>query len=111
VPDVKLIMDRIKYGRDTIKNPLKENEYSYGRIEVDNQTCNLCGICSENCIVNAISSDENRIHIDQRKCIFCRECINSCPNNSLLMTDDYKMSSFSDIGNQVRDEIFSNFRR
>ena len=108
---MKLILDRIKNGIETIKDPLCDNVHSYGRIEVDSETCNLCGLCEKECPVNAISIMDGKLELDSRKCIFCKLCIDVCPNDSLEMTHDYKMSAIEELGEETRREVYSAFQR
>ncbi|MBK5252008.1 MAG: NADH-quinone oxidoreductase subunit NuoB [Peptostreptococcaceae bacterium] len=108
---MKLILDRIKNGIETIKDPLGENVYSYGRIEVDSETCNLCGLCEKECPVNAISIMDGKLEMDSRKCIFCKLCIDVCPNDSLEMTHDYKISAIEELREKIRREVYSTFQR
>jgi len=108
---MKLILDRIKNGIDTIKDPICENPYSYGKIEVNNESCNLCGLCQKECPVKAISIMDGKLVVDSRKCIFCKLCIDYCPHDSLKMTHDYKMASIEELGEEFRHEVFSKFKR
>ncbi|BEP28451.1 NADH-quinone oxidoreductase subunit NuoB [Helicovermis profundi] len=108
---MKFIFDRIKNGKETIKNPLESNSNSYGKIIVDTSTCNLCGICEKECISGALKININKVEIDHSKCLFCKDCINSCPKSSLKMTNDYKLSYFEELGNEVRELVYKKFNR
>ncbi len=113
---MKNILDRIKYGTETIKNPLNNNEFSYGKIITKENLCNNCGKCASTCTVNAIKINtntnvENIISIDQKKCIYCRNCINICPRSALEMTSDYKMASLELAGDELRKKIYKTFKR
>jgi len=108
---VKFIYDRVKYGKETIKNPLGENKFSYGEILVDAKSCDLCGICQKECIVNAIQIDKGQVNIDHKKCLFCKESINACPKEALTMSNNYKMSSIESLGMEVRKEVYAKFNR
>ena len=48
------IFDRLKYGTETIKDPLKDNEFSYGKIVAKENICNNCAKCTGVCTQNAI---------------------------------------------------------
>ncbi|GAA0738813.1 NADH-quinone oxidoreductase subunit NuoB [Clostridium oceanicum] len=108
---MKFLIDRLKNGKDTVKNPLCENPFSYGKISVDKELCNMCKKCIGECLVNAISLKENKIKIDHKKCMFCKECINNCPSGALTMTNDYKMSTIEILGDKVKKKIYSKFNR
>lgn len=43
--------------------------------------CNDCGICAEECPVNAIPADKPS-ETDESKCISCMRCISVCPNQA-----------------------------
>ncbi len=110
------ILDRIKYGTETIKNPLINNEFSYGKILAKNNLCTNCGKCTDECIVNAIkikttSNGENIISVDEKKCIYCRNCVDICPESALEMTNDYKMASLELAGDELRKKIYKTFKR
>ena len=58
------IIDRIKYGTETIKEPLKNNEFSYGKIVAKINVCDNCGKCMNECLVNAIKINKiGRAHV------------------------------------------------
>lgn len=110
------ILDRIKYGTETIKDPLINNEFSYGKILAKNNLCTNCGKCTDECIVSAIkintnANDENIINIDEKKCIYCRNCVDTCPESALEMTNDYKMESLELAGEKLRKNIYKIFNR
>lgn len=106
-----IFIDRLKNGKDTIKNPLENNKYSYGEIRVDNSLCNGCGLCEEECLVGAISTVFGNVNIEPKKCLFCGECIKACPSKALSMSNNYKLSSVEILGEQVKKEIYSKFKR
>lgn len=105
------IIDRLKNGIETVKNPLMENQNSYGEIVLNDESCNNCGVCVKECIVGAISLVEKNIKIDHNKCLFCEECIMVCPTTALTMTNNYKLSSIEESTKEVRGKIYSKFKR
>ncbi len=120
---MKFLLDRIKNGRDTVKNPLNDNPYSYGRIEVCKDNCTGCGKCAEECLVDAISIKKHTEHkesnidkefdieIDFKKCIYCNNCVDTCPSKALKSSNDYKMASVEILGQEVKEKIYSKFKR
>lgn len=118
---MSIITDRIKYGKETIKNPLYHNEFSYGKVLVKDN-CSGCGKCTEACLVKAISIKDSRAEVDFTRCIHCGNCIDICPEKALENSHDYRMavvgaSVDSDIdeteaaGKILREKIYSSFNR
>ncbi|MCJ7687969.1 MAG: NADH-quinone oxidoreductase subunit NuoB [Clostridiaceae bacterium] len=110
------LFDRIKYGTETIKNPLNNNEYSYGKIIAKENICNNCGKCISVCSVNAIkintnANGENKVSVDNKKCIYCRNCVDICPESVLQMTSDYKMSELELVGDKLKEKIYKIYKR
>jgi len=110
------IIDRIKYGTETIKNPIKVNEFSYGKIVAARNVCDNCGKCMNECLVdaikiNTITNAEHLVSIDDKKCIYCRNCVDIFPKSVLQMTSDYKMSELKLAGDKLRDKIYKTFNR
>ena len=50
---------------------------------VDENKCNGCGICVEECPVNAISMENQKAQIDMDKCIHCGICHQVCPQKAV----------------------------
>jgi len=108
------LFDRIKYGTETIKDPLKNDEFSYGKIIAKEKECNNCRACINICALDAIRINtnefgENVISVNNKKCIYCRNCVDICPNSVLEMTSDYKMAELA--GDKLREKIYSIFKR
>lgn len=97
-------------GMETVKDPLFFNESSYGRLKVK-ENCNSCGICIDECLVKAISYDNGRAVIDNNKCIYCGNCIDTCQKAAIENTHDYKMAEVLEAGNQLKEKIYSKFKR
>lgn len=108
---MNILFDRITHKKETIKDPLYENPYSYGRIIVDDNKCTGCADCKKICIVKAIDIKENKAVIDSKKCIYCKECIESCKNQALTNSHDYKMADIEEMGMALKDRIYSHFNR
>lgn len=48
---------------------------------INKDICNRCGLCIENCPMNAINNDKN-LSIDKDKCIRCFRCAKKCPKGA-----------------------------
>lgn len=107
---MKILIDRLKYGNETVKNPLYDNSYSYGRINVDENKCTGCKNCIKECIVDAIKFTD-KIDIDDKRCIYCRECIDSCNAKALTMSNDYKLAEIDEKGYELKEKIYKKFNR
>lgn len=108
---MSIIFDRIKYGKETKKNPLEINKYSYGAITVDKDKCIKCGKCKSQCIVNSIGENEGYPIIDNKKCIYCGECIKNCEHKALINSHDYKMAEIPDLGAELKAMVYKKFNR
>lgn len=63
----------------------------YGRITVDIESCNGCGICVDVCpaLIPTIDNDRKKaILADYDSCINCRACVNRCPNDSIFLVPE-----------------------
>lgn len=48
---------------------------------IEENKCNLCGICVDLCESGAIHLKEGKVYIKEDLCLFCYRCINCCPLN------------------------------
>lgn len=48
------------------------------------EECISCGICQDECPVEAISPAENKYEIDPELCIDCGACEGSCPQEAIV---------------------------
>ncbi|HRX32501.1 MAG TPA: EFR1 family ferrodoxin [Tenuifilaceae bacterium] len=69
------------------KFPYKERSQSQPMAPQTNDRCNNCGICAENCPVEAIDFKDFR-KVDAEKCIRCCSCIKKCPENAKAFNND-----------------------
>lgn len=61
-----------------------------------NQLCNLCGLCAEECPVNAIDpAHPNKT--DKDICISCMRCVTNCPNNARA----FEAAFMEEMGNKM----------
>lgn len=67
-------------------------ERSRGHIEIDMNTCVLCGICSMNCPPRTIQVDRKAgtWSINRFDCIQCGYCVEKCPKKSLKIVPNYQ---------------------
>ena len=73
-------------------------------IEVDEEKCGLCGLCTLSCPYNAISIEKENISIDKFKCKGCGTCVSVCPTNAIEMNIDSTEKILRSI------EVFSRFK-
>lgn len=106
-----IVLDRIKYGKETIKNINYDNPYSYGKINIDNNKCNGCKNCIDECTVGAIELKDNKAIIDNNKCIFCRNCTDVCKNGAIEMSHDCKFADLERAGDELKKKIYKRFNR
>jgi len=66
-------------------------ERTRGSIDIEAETCILCGICSKKCPTNAIavSRDQRTWVIERMQCIQCGSCVDTCPKKCLNMNPAY----------------------
>lgn len=71
-------------------SPFKENEQ--GTIEIDNEKCNLCGICAVFCDAFLLIDKEKtpinvtpfeQLLVDEEKCDYCTLCQEICPEDAI----------------------------
>lgn len=97
-------MGAFKLGKMTMRSlfgkpacamyPVKTREpyaRTKGHIEVDIETCILCGICEKKCPCEAIvvNKAERTWAIDVFRCVQCRSCVLACPKSCLTMETTY----------------------
>ncbi len=108
---MSIFTDRIKYGKETVKDPLYDNQYSFGKIVIKDDICNGCGECLKNCVVDALSINGGKVSIDYKKCIFCKNCLDDCDKNALVESHDYKMAEVEASGYALKENIYKMFKR
>ena len=108
---MSIIIDRLKNKRETIKNPLYDNNHSFGKIITDVDKCNGCSECVKACVVNAIKVNNLKAIVDYKKCIYCNSCIDVCKQRALESSHDYKMADIENSGEELREKIYSKFKR
>ncbi len=55
------------------------------KLQVDEDICVACGVCEENCPVEAIKLEDDKIVFFEDKCINCEVCSKKCPVGALKL--------------------------
>ena len=84
------VISTLKYFREEFRQHAIQKECktleckAMAKITIDPEKCKGCGLCQNNCPVNAIdgAGRDKRI-INQEKCIKCGTCISSCPFHAI----------------------------
>jgi Ni,Fe-hydrogenase III small subunit/Pyruvate/2-oxoacid:ferredoxin oxidoreductase delta subunit len=108
---MSLFFDRIKNRLETVKDPLYENNFSFGKIVTDNNNCVGCNECISICPVGAITLENKKAMVDYKKCIYCNNCLDACKNGAIENSHEYKMAEINLAGIELRDKIYSKFNR
>ena len=70
-------LKNLAMGCSTISGKLEQHECAKPIIRGD---CDLCGVCVEECPVEALTLAEDGVKINYDKCIACMNCMDICPN-------------------------------
>jgi ferredoxin/flavodoxin len=76
-----------EFGLDSLTRLLPQVWFTrlmIGRHYIDKDTCIECGLCQDNCPVDAIDLSEKTI--DRDRCLVCLGCVNNCPAGAVRMT-------------------------
>jgi heterodisulfide reductase subunit A len=76
----------------------------FSGIEIDDDKCGLCNLCSKICPYNAITIELDKINIDKFKCKGCGTCASLCPTNAIDLNIDTSEKILATI------KVFSKFR-
>lgn len=60
----------------------------FSGIEINEEKCGLCGLCTNSCPYNALTIEKDKVNIDKFKCKGCGTCVSVCPTNALEMNID-----------------------
>lgn len=55
-----------------------DSQRKTSHLKVDDK-CNQCGMCVDNCPINAIELYENSVHWKMERCVMCLRCLHRCP--------------------------------
>ena len=109
--NMRIAWDRLINKKETVKDPISDNNYAFGPVKIDYSNCSYCNSCAENCFTGAISIENGKIEYDVNKCVFCRRCISACPNQAITATHNYKLSQLINNPDEMRKKIFSIYKR
>lgn len=59
---------------------------SFG-MQVDNNKCVGCGLCSKKCPMQAVSIAQGKAQINRHHCIVCGQCRQACPRKAIAYTN------------------------
>lgn len=52
-------------------------------LQIDQNKCVLCGMCKQNCPMQAIDIVDGKMVIDESKCVNCMTCATWCPQGAI----------------------------
>jgi hypothetical protein len=96
----------------------KLNQHESIKHQVEPEKCISCGVCIQNCPVEAIGWDEQgKARIDTAVCISCSECISVCPQQAVnvpvaetaTQTLQERISEYAFAGVKNRQNFYINF--
>jgi len=66
-----------------------------GKVVIDAEKCNKCGLCVENCPFRALETDENKIPRQKAvyECFSCYNCRVACPKDAISIVNGYFVES------------------
>ncbi len=57
----------------------------FPKLQINKNTCIMCGLCAKKCPDNNLEYEENDIKIvDYKNCLHCLLCVHHCPSNSII---------------------------
>ena len=71
--------------------PAHKYAHTRGQVCIDITNCIYCGLCSKNCVSDAIFIEkaERKWRIDRLRCIVCSGCVEVCPKDCLFLMPEY----------------------
>lgn len=104
LPDIKMPLKRILL-KNSLKeivggletNAFEENSPLFFNKQIDFQSCNNCGDCTQFCPTDALfaTSDKQGIYFSQGKCIGCGICEDICKPNAISAKGGYDLVSIA----------------
>ena len=96
----------------------KLNQHESIKHQIEEEKCISCGICIQNCPVEAISwNDDGKAQIDTQICISCSKCISVCPQDAVNVpvvetasqTLQERIAEYAYAGSKDRECFYVNF--
>jgi len=63
---------------------------------LETEKCNLCGLCVDKCIFDAITYENENIIINEDKCFGCGLCSYNCPESAIQLILNNNRQSHND---------------
>jgi len=61
-------------------------------IKVDGKDCDSCGICVQNCPMDALRMKDGKPHMRYDECWYCGACVEDCPQQAIRLELPYLIS-------------------
>jgi anaerobic carbon-monoxide dehydrogenase iron sulfur subunit len=61
--------------------------YNGGELRADGRVCTLCGVCVEECPMEAITMKDGALAYDPETCISCHRCAEACPEQVIVVRE------------------------
>ena len=74
-------------------------------ITTDDQACTRCGVCVDECFMNARSLEDNRILYDPQRCKGCGRCLSVCPEGAISAEVSDIEDAVSDLFGRIRARV------
>ena len=106
MPFAGTVLHNLLHKPVTTSYPDTPKEYparTRGHVEVDMETCLLCGLCSRSCPPRAINVDRDAHtwSIHRFDCVQCGYCVEKCPKKCLKIVPGYPVP-----GHEKKLDIF-----
>ncbi|MBO9999904.1 MAG: 4Fe-4S binding protein [Cyanobacteria bacterium SID2] len=78
-------IDEIHDAIEWMRSQAIEVSIADGEIQIDENRCVDCGLCTGVCPTQALSLDRDtyKLHFNRSRCIVCEQCIPTCPMQAI----------------------------